>query len=144
MVAQQLSLDSLVEQSPEPIKVREGWCHANQMFYCDGWGYGIADSGATVCLGKAANIEVYFRTGIAGDISKMANEILNEIKKLEDINAREYAIEQRNLNAKLRTPTFKRRNYQRIRPVTSIGGKSKNFKPVKVRTKPSLYPVRPE
>lgn len=81
-VVKQSSFEDLME-TLTPAKVRDGWCHSDQIFYCDGLGYGITDAGATVCLGRAGDIELYMRTGIARGLAKEVLEILDGIKESE-------------------------------------------------------------
>jgi hypothetical protein len=84
MTTKQANFDDLLEQNFEALPARlEGWGHSGQIFYCDGRGYGIADSGSTVCLGDSRTIELFFKTGVTRDLNKVQIEILNTIKKLE-------------------------------------------------------------
>jgi hypothetical protein len=84
MTTKQSSFDELIEQNFEALPARsEGWSHSDQIFCCNGQGYGIADSGATVCLGNTRMIELFFKTGLTRGLNRVQIEILNTIKKLE-------------------------------------------------------------
>jgi hypothetical protein len=87
MTTKQANFDDLLEQSFEDLPARsEGWGHSDQIFYCNGQGYGISDSGATVCLGDSRTIELFFKTGMTRDLNKVQIAILNSIKEIERNN----------------------------------------------------------
>jgi hypothetical protein len=79
----QSSFEDLVE-TLTPAKVRDGWCHNDMIFSEQGKGYGVADSGATVCLGNMATVELYIKHGIDKGLKPIAIEILDSIKDMEE------------------------------------------------------------
>ena len=71
-----------IESQPvsEPVKVsgaRQSWGEVVQ--YLDGWCWGIAPDGKTICLGKEADIKEM----LADPTKKSANATINEIIDLE-------------------------------------------------------------
>ena len=54
----------------EPIgeqKRKDPWSEDEQVFFCDGKGYGLTDTLYPICLGEEADIKKFFETGELND-----------------------------------------------------------------------------
>ncbi len=59
---------------------RDYWSDCGQVFYCDGNGYGLANTLQTVYLGSEDNIKKFFETGELNDgLNSIERQVLLDI-----------------------------------------------------------------
>lgn len=87
-MTEQLTLDSLADTAPV-AKVRDGWTHGDMIFVEQGKGYGLDAECRTVNLGDMVAVERYLQHGISAGLNTRQIEVLEIVKKVEDLVGRE-------------------------------------------------------
>ncbi|MFC1970465.1 hypothetical protein ACFLV0_00785 [Chloroflexota bacterium] len=100
-----------------------------QVFFDDGWGWGIDEELRTICLGREEDIKSFFETGeLKGETHPKQRQILNEI--------REYRKEL--LNGEQRA-NIKKRITIRSRPAGTVKRRTANRRHLKKRERVAVH-----
>lgn len=68
-------------------KQRDYWSECGQVFFLDGWGWGLTEKGPRIPLGSEVEILQFFKDGIiAPDTDPILREALNFIKEYRNEN----------------------------------------------------------
>lgn len=61
------------------------WSDCGQVFYLDGWGYGLTDTLQTICAGREEDIKRFFETGqLNNELCPTRRQVLMQIKEYRE------------------------------------------------------------
>jgi hypothetical protein len=68
-------------------ETRDYWSDCEQVYFLDGYGWGVAATGDRICLGKEEDILNFFETGeLNKDLHPKQREVLMQIKEYREEN----------------------------------------------------------
>ena len=111
-------------------ETKDYWSDCSQVYFLDGYGWGIAEKGGSICLGLEEDILRFFETGeLNGKFHQKQEEVLLRI--LEFRKEEEYGEQ----------PDNGAISVERTSPMRTTGNREKDIRPAKGRQRATIHKI---